>query len=117
MAFEKIRENTDELQDRVKELFDANVAYYKLFGFKIAMKGLEATVKYALFAIAVLFTVLFFSIALALTIGNAMDSFALGFLIVGVIYLIFGFLALKFSSQLFQGSIMKKFSRKVLNKF
>lgn len=117
MAFEKIRENTDELQDRVKELFDANVAYYKLFGFKVAMKTVSSAAKYLLVAVAGLMMVLFFSIALALAIGDAVESFALGFVIVGVIYLIVGFLAFKFSDKLLQGPLMKKFSRKIFNKF
>lgn len=117
MAFEKIKENTDDLQDRVKDLFDANVAYYKLFGFKVAMKSLGAVVKYSLLAFSVLFTVLFFSIALALALGNLVESFALGFLIVGGIYLIFGILALKLSDRIFVGPLLKALSRKIFNKF
>ncbi len=35
MAFEEIKENAEDLKEEARKLIDANVKYYKLWGFKI----------------------------------------------------------------------------------
>ena len=39
MAFNQLREDTDELQDEAKLYLESSLAYYKLWGFKVAMKS------------------------------------------------------------------------------
>ena len=115
MAFEKIKENTDELQDRAKEFLDANIAYYKLWGFKIAMKSTTLMLKLFLLSIMLVIVTLFFSIALALAIGYSLDNFAYGFLIIGGVYLILSVLIYKIQDKIVEGPILEKFSEFFFN--
>ena len=117
MAFEKIKENTDELQDRAKEFLDANIAYYKLYGFKIAMKSTTLMLKLFLLSIMLVIVTLFFSIALALAIGYALDNFAYGFLIVGGIYLVLAILVYKVQDKIVEGPILRTFSKMLFKKY
>lgn len=117
MAFEKIKENTDELQDRAKEYIDANIAYYKLYGFKIAMKSTTLMLKLFLLSVMLVIVTLFFSIALALAIGYGLDNFAYGFLIVGAIYLVLAILVYKVQDKIVEGPILRTFSNMLFKKY
>ncbi|HEU4496095.1 MAG TPA: competence protein [Flavobacterium sp.] len=111
MAFEKIKENTEELQDRAKEFIDANIAYYKLLGFKLATKSTSLLLKIFLLSVMLVIVTLFFSIALALAIGYGLDNFAYGFLIVGGIYLVFAMLVYFVQDKVVEGPILRSFSK------
>ncbi|RRJ94166.1 competence protein [Flavobacterium macacae] len=117
MAFEKIKENTDELQDRAKEYIDANIAYYKLYGFKIAMKSTTLMLKLFLLGIMLVIVTLFFSIALALAIGYGLDNFAYGFLIVGGIYFVLAILVYYVQDKIVEGPILRTFSKMLFKKY
>lgn len=117
MAFEKIKENTDELQDRAKEFLDANIAYYKLWGFKIAMKSTTLMLKLFMLSIMLVIVTLFFSIALALAIGYGLDNFAYGFLIVGAIYLVLALLVYYTQDKIVEGPILRTFSKLFFKKY
>lgn len=117
MAFEKIKENTDELQDRAKEYIDANIAYYKLYGFKIAMKSTTLMLKLFLLGVMLVIVTLFFSIALALAIGYGLDNFAYGFLIVGGIYLVLAILVFYVQDKIVEGPILRTFSKMLFKKY
>jgi len=117
MAFEKIKENTDELQDRAKEYIDANIAYYKLYGFKIAMKSTTLMLKLFLLSVMLVIVTLFFSIALALAIGYGLDNFAYGFLIVGGIYLVMAVLVYYVQDKIVEGPILRTFSKMLFKKY
>jgi hypothetical protein len=117
MAFEKIKENTDELQDRAKEYIDANIAYYKLYGFKIAMKSTTLMLKLFLLSVMLVIVTLFFSIALALAIGYGLDNFAYGFLIVGGIYLVMAILVYYVQDKIVEGPILRTFSKMLFKKY
>ncbi len=117
MAFEKIKENTDELQDRAKEYIDANIAYYKLYGFKIAMKSTTLMLKLFLLGVMLVIVTLFFSIALALAIGYGLENFAYGFLIVGGIYLVLAILVYYVQDKIVEGPILRTFSKMLFKKY
>ena len=117
MAFEKIKENTDELQDRTKEFVDANIAYYKLYGFKIAMKSTTLMLKLFLLGMMLVIVTLFFSIALALAIGYGLNNFAYGFLIVGAIYLVLAILVYYVQDKIVEGPILRTFSKMLFKKY
>ena len=117
MAFEKIKENTDELQDRAKEYIDANIAYYKLYGFKIAMKSTTLMLKLFLLGIMLVIVTLFFFFFLALAIGYALDNFAYGFLIVGGIYFVLAILVYYVQDKIVEGPILRTFSKMLFKKY
>jgi len=115
MAFEKIKKNTSELQQHAKDYLDSNVAYYKLWFFKVAMKSTTMLLKIFLLSLMLLMVVLFFSVAAALAFGYALDNFAYGFLIVGAFYLIISVLIYSVKDRIVEGPILEKFSEFFFN--
>ena len=59
MAFEELKENTEAIQENAKAYVESSLAYYKLWGFKVAMKSTTLLVKFLLIAMC-LMIVLFF---------------------------------------------------------
>lgn len=117
MAFEEIKENAEELRNEAKRLIDANIAYYKLWGFKIAMRSTAMMLKLFLLATMLMIVTLFFSIALALGFGYWFDNFAYGFLTVGFIYLILAIVVYKVQDKIVEGPLLSQFSRIILKKY
>lgn len=115
MAFEELKESTEDIQKQAKEFIDNNVAYYKLLGFKIAMKSVTMTVKFLLIAITLTMVLFFCSIAAAFAIGDALDSYALGFLIISGFYLVMTGLVFLIKDKVVEGPILEKFSEIFFN--
>jgi len=117
MAFEEIKENAEDLKNEAKRLIDANLAYYKLWGFKLAMKSTAMMLKLFLLATMLVIVTLFFSIAMALGFGYWFDNFAYGFLTVGFIYLILAIVIYKVQDKIVEGPLLSQFSRIFLKKY
>jgi hypothetical protein len=117
MAFEEIKENAEDLKNEAKRLIDANLRYYKLWGFKLAMKSTAMALKLFLLATMLVIVTLFFSIALALAFGYWFENFALGFLAVGFIYLIMAIVIYKVQDKIVEGPILSTFSRMLFKKY
>jgi len=117
MAFEEVKENVEDLKKQAKELLDINIKYYKLWGFKILMKTTTMMLKMFLLATMLVIVTIFFSIALALGIGYALDNFAYGFLIVGGMYLILAVIIYKVQNKIVEGPILAQFSKIFLKKY
>lgn len=117
MAFEEVKENVEDLKRQAQEVLDANIRYYKLWGFKILMKSTTMMLKVVLLAVMLLIVTIFFSIALALGIGYALDNFAWGFLIVGGIYLIAAIIVYYIQDKIVEGPVLARFSRIFLKKY
>ena len=117
MAFEEIKENAEDLKNETKRLIEANLQYYKLWGFKIAMKSTALMLKLFLLATMLLIVTLFFSIALALGFGYWFDNFAYGFLTVGFIYLILAIVIYYAQDKIVEGPLLSQFSKILLKKY
>lgn len=117
MAFEEIKENAEDLKQEAKKLIDANLKYYKLWGFKILMKSTTTMLKIFLLAVMLTIVTVFFSIAAALGIGYWMDNFAYGFLIVGLIYLVLSIVVYYAQDKIVEGAMLSRFSRIFLKKY
>lgn len=115
MAFDELKTNVDKLQVETKAYVESSVAYYKLWGFKVAMKSTTMIFKFVLIALFSLMVLLFGSIALAITIGNALESQVLGFLCVAGIYLVFVILLFFIKYEIVEGRILRKFSEIFFN--
>ncbi|MBW4358899.1 competence protein [Flavobacterium taihuense] len=115
MAFDKIKENTENIQDQAQAYFESTASYYKLWGFKVAMKSTTMILKFTLILLCITMVLLFGSIATALAIGTYYDSYAIGFLIVGGFYLVATLLLFLVKEKVIEGPILAKFSEIFFN--
>ena len=115
MAFDELKGNTEEIQDQIQAYIKSNVSYYKLWGFKVAMKSTTMILKFTLIFLCFSMVLLFCSIAGALAIGNFLDNYPLGFLIIGGIYLVVTGLLFLIKDKIVEGSILEKFSEIFFN--
>ena len=115
MAFEELKEHTEDIQKQAKDYIENSVAYYKLWGFKLAMKSTTMMLKFVLIAMSLTMVLFFCSVAGAFAIGQALDSYALGFLIVGGIYLVLTGLLFLIKDKVVEGPILEKFSEIFFN--
>lgn len=81
-----IKENAEALQDNVHALIAKQTAYYKLWTFKVGMKSITLFIHLFLLILFITLAVLFISIAAALQLGNHLQSYAQGFLIISTFY-------------------------------
>jgi len=110
MAFEELKENTEEIQENIKAYVESNIAYYKLWGFKVAMKSTTLMLKFFLIALCFTLVLFFISFAGAVAIGNCLDNYVLGFLCVAGIYLVLAFLLFLIKDKIVEGPIIERFS-------
>lgn len=115
MAFDELKENTQQIQEEAKAYLDSTIEYYKLWGFKILMKSTKMVVKVVLLSFFLMMFLIFGSVAAALAIGEALESYWLGFLIVSGIYLVLILLLLFVRSRIIERQILRKCSTLILN--
>ena len=115
MAFEELKENTEAIQENAKAYLENSIAYYKLWGFKVAMKSTTLMLKFFLIALCLMIVLLFVSIAGAMALGQLFESYPLGFLAVAGIYLILALLLFLVKDKIVEGPILEKFSEIFFN--
>jgi ABC-type multidrug transport system fused ATPase/permease subunit len=115
MALEEIKDNLEDIQENTQAYIETSLAYYKLWGFKVAMKSTTLLFKFALIAICLMIVLLFVSVAGALALGHLVDSAVLGFLMVAGIYLVLAFLLFLIKDKIVEGPILEKFSEIFFN--
>ncbi|MNF37618.1 hypothetical protein D3C85_140530 [compost metagenome] len=115
MAFQELKEHTENIQDHAQKYIDSNLDYYKLKSFKVAMKSTTMILKFALVLLCFSMVLLFCSVAGAFAIGNFLDSTALGFLIVGGFYLLLTIILFLFQDKIIDRPILEKFSEIFFN--
>jgi len=115
MAFDKIKENSEDIQNQAQAYLEKSISYYKLWGFKVAMKSTTMILKFTLILLCFSMVLLFGSVAVALAIGNYFGSYALGFISVAGLYLITTFFLFLIKEKVIEGPILKKFSEIFFN--
>jgi hypothetical protein len=115
MAFEELKENTDAIQENAKVYLESSIAYYKLWGFKVAMKSTTLMLKFFLIAICLSIVLLFVSVAGAFALGNVLESYPLGFLCIAGVYLVLALLLFLVKDKIVEGTILEKFSEIFFN--
>ena len=115
MAFDKIKENTDNIQEQAHAYFEKSASYYKLWGFKVAMKFTTMSLKFALILLCFSMVLLFGSLAVALAIGVYFQSYAIGFMFVGGFYLLTTIILFFVKEKAIERPILEKFSEIFFN--
>ena len=115
MAFEEINESVEEIKQNAKSLIDTNIAYYKLWGFKVATKSTTLLVKFILILLCLAFVLLFASVALAFALSELFESYIFGFLAVGGLYLVISVSLFFIKSNIIEGTTLEKFSEIFFN--
>lgn len=115
MAFDSLHSNVDATQDEAKVYVEKTLAYYKLWGFKVAMKSTTMVVKFILIALFLLLGAFFISIATAFAIGEALGHLYLGFLIVAGFYIFCTLLISFINTKSIEGRLFQKFSEIFFN--
>lgn len=115
MAFEELKEHTENMQDQAKEYLDSHLAYYKLWGFKVAMRSTTLIFKFTLILLCFAMVLLFGSVAAAFAFSNMFGSYTLGFLTVGGMYLVATILLFFIKDKFVEGPILEKFSEIFFN--
>ena len=110
IVFEELKDNIEDIQANTKAYVESSIAYYKLLGFKVAVKSTTLILKFVLISMCIIFVLLFLSVAAALAIGKSMDSYVVGFLIVAGVYLVLTLLLLMIKNKIVEGPIFEKFS-------
>ena len=115
MPLEELKDNVEDIQENAKAYIESSIAYYKLWGFKVAMKSTTLALKFFLIAICLVIVLLFISVAGALAIGKLLDSYVYGFLIVAAVYLVLALLLFLVKDKIVEGPILEKFSEIFFN--
>lgn len=115
MAFEELKDQSERVQEETRAYLESTIEYYKLWGFKVAMKSTSMAAKVVLVMVCVIMVFLFGSVAAALAIGEALDNFATGFLIVGGLYLVLLVLIVLFKDKIVEGPMIRKYSEIFFN--
>lgn len=110
MAFQEIKDDFQQLKKESKSYLDTNIAYFKLWGFKVTMKSATVILKFIILMLLISLFILFSSIALAIVIGRSLDDYVCGFLIVAGIYLVLGILVSLIKPKIVEGRVLRKFS-------
>ena len=112
---DELKENVDNIQENTKAYIETSLAYYKLLGFKVAMKSTTLMVKFFLIAFFLMIVLLFISIAGAFFFGEMLNSYPLGFLCIAGIYLVLALLLFFVKDRIVEGPILAKFSEIFFN--
>lgn len=115
MAFEELKESTEDIREQAQAIIESNAAYYKLRTFKIAAKSTTLILKLAIVTLCFLMVLLFLSIALAFALGDYFSNTSLGFLCVGGLYVIVTLLLFLVKDKFIEGPVLKKFSELFFN--
>lgn len=115
MAFEKLSNSIDELNHNLKAFAHSNAEYYKLEFFKQAMKGATALVKFMVLGGIISIAFVIISVAVAISISEAIGVPSAGYFIVGGFYLLAFFLVFFFGRKPIEKLLLVKFSRIFFN--
>nr|WP_297308169.1 competence protein [uncultured Flavobacterium sp.] len=106
----ELKEDFEKIKVDAKAFIDQNIEYYQLLGLKISCKAFSLILKIFLLALFLSIALLFISIASAFALGNLLESYTLGFLIIGGIYLLVTAIVYLNRNKLIDLPVIKKLS-------
>lgn len=109
MAFEEFKEDLMHAEANMRSYIEHSEEYLKLQIFKVLMRFLTITLQKVLIGLGIIFVLFFFSLGVSLALCETLDSYYLGFIIVGGFYILISALLYVFRKRL-NGPLLRKFS-------
>lgn len=113
MAFESLIKDAEEILVCLKAYAQSNLRYYKLMAIKKIVNACSIAFKVLLCLVLILLALFFFSIAIAALVGRWLDSYFLGFIIVGAFYLILFIIAVRFGVRIVRRPMLRMLASKL----
>ena len=110
MAFEELKNDLSDTQRAASDYIENTAEYYKLRTFKFVMKAAIALTLVLFLGTIGLLALFFLSVAASVAIGDYLDNFTHGLLVVGGFYVVVGLFAYLFRSRL-EAPVLKNFSK------
>lgn len=116
MAFESLINNVEEVLASLKVYAKSNLTYYKLRALQRIVNACSIVFKVLLCLVLILLSLFFFSIAGATLIGRWLDSYVLGFVIIGGFYLLLAVIAIAFGVRIVRRPMLRMLAAKMFRK-
>ncbi|MBW6498362.1 MAG: hypothetical protein K0B09_08250 [Bacteroidales bacterium] len=100
-------ENISELRENLLKFVETKVSYYGLVAFEKSAKLVSSLISSAVIILILLLSLIFFSGAAGLYLGQLLESYLLGLLIVGGFYLLLGIVFIFFRKKIFGPMVIK----------
>jgi hypothetical protein len=115
MVFVKLTNSYNDLKDNIRALKYSASEYYKLNLYKKLIRVVITLVNSMLIGFIGLFALLFLSLGVALSIGDALNNLSLGFYCVGAFYVLIIVFILIFGKNYIRKTILIKSSKTIFN--
>jgi hypothetical protein len=103
--------NLSNIRETLHRFIETRFLYYKLILFEKSARVITAVISSVVVAILVFIALLFFSAALGFWIGTMLESYELGMVIVGGIYLLLGLLLFSLRTKIFSPPVIKSLAK------
>ena len=110
MAFEDLKRDLTETDADVRSYLRNSEEYYKLKIFRVLMGMVTISIQLILVGAIALLALLMLSLAVSLVIGEVLNSFHYGFVIVGMVYVFIAVICYLLRDRL-NGPLLRKFSK------
>ncbi|MEC4113232.1 hypothetical protein [Myroides pelagicus] len=115
MAFNEVKSEMTNIKENSEEFIQSTLEYYRLWGFKVSVKAGTIFMTLLLVALFSMMAMLFISLFAAYAIGEMCGSLSVGFLIVGLVYILVTILAYACRRSIVERPFIKKLSEIVFN--
>ncbi len=106
---DELKDNVNEVNENTQKYVNASIAYYKLKAFKLLTLSITSLSKLLVTGFILVIGIIFISFAVSKGIGSLLDNEFLGFLIVGVFYIIVA-LIFHYNKKFMERKILEEFS-------
>ena len=114
MVFETLKKGLMDADADMRSYIDASEDYYKLKIFKVVVKSITSIAQVFLIAFFLMLALFLFSFGISIALNKALNSYYIGFIIVGLFYLITVVLCYVFRDYLHK-PVIRNFSKHYFN--
>ena len=115
MDIEKLYKNLNETFENIKSYFDLKIELFTIILYEKILKVFSSILAVIIITIFLLFFIFFMSFAFVAWYNHETDSFAQGYLIAGLFYLILGIIIYLARNKIFLNPMIKKISKTIFN--